>query len=184
MAKLQATRAAIWSRVSTDEQKTENQIPVLRSFAEARGFSVVVEYNIQGESAYSGNHRPHLEKAIEDARQGKFDVLLTWDLSRLSREGMEATLAVMRRFQEFGVRVISIQEPFTELPGIGELLVGIFAWKNREDSRLRSERVKAGLARRVAEGKPIGRQPGAKDAKRRKRSGYVARWERERDRAS
>lgn len=38
----------------------------------------------------------------------------------------------------------------------------------------------AGLERRRTEGKPVGRQPGAADKKLRRRSGYVARWERER----
>jgi hypothetical protein len=39
---------------------------------------------------------------------------------------------------------------------------------------------KAAMARRRAAGLPVGRQPGGKDVKPRKRSGYVARWERER----
>jgi len=40
----------------------------------------------------------------------------------------------------------------------------------------------AGLARRKAEGKPVGRRAGSKDRRPRKRSGYVARRERERAR--
>ena len=43
--------------------------------------------------------------------------------------------------------------------------------------------IKAGLARRKSEGKPVGRQPGAKDKTPRRRPGYVARWEREREAA-
>ena len=56
------------------------------------------------------------------------------------------------------------------------------AEQDAEDaSRLRSERTKAGLARKMREDpdfKP-GRQAGSKDKKPRKRSGYVARYERE-----
>jgi len=52
--------------------------------------------------------------------------------------------------------------------------------KAREDFRVRSEQVKAGLARRKAEGLPMGRRPGAKDARPRRKSGYLARWERQR----
>jgi DNA invertase Pin-like site-specific DNA recombinase len=47
-----------------------------------------------------------------------------------------------------------------------------------EESRRRSERVKAGLARRKAEGKLVGRRAGSQDRKLRRRSGYYARWER------
>jgi putative DNA-invertase from lambdoid prophage Rac len=49
-----------------------------------------------------------------------------------------------------------------------------------EESRRRSERTKAGLDRRRRQGLPVGRQPGSADKKPRRRSGYVARWERER----
>ncbi|MGH7922034.1 MAG: hypothetical protein ACREQM_19125 [Candidatus Dormibacteraceae bacterium] len=48
-------------------------------------------------------------------------------------------------------------------------------------SKRESERVRAALARRRAKGLPVGRQPGAKDESERKRSGYVARWERVRE---
>jgi len=56
----------------------------------------------------------------------------------------------------------------------------VMAWVARMESQRRSERVRAGLARRRAQGLPVGRQPGAKDTRPRKRSGYVARWERAR----
>lgn len=46
-------------------------------------------------------------------------------------------------------------------------------------SRLRSEQTKAGLERRRQAGLPVGRQPGAKDKRRRRRAGYVARYDRE-----
>ncbi len=50
-------------------------------------------------------------------------------------------------------------------------------WMALQESKRRSERIQAGLARRRAEGRPVGRQPGVKDRKPRKRSGYVAAWE-------
>jgi DNA invertase Pin-like site-specific DNA recombinase len=53
----------------------------------------------------------------------------------------------------------------------------------RESAR-RGERIKAGLARRSAEGKPVGRQPGSADKRPRRRSGYVASWEGGRRRAA
>jgi DNA invertase Pin-like site-specific DNA recombinase len=60
-----------------------------------------------------------------------------------------------------------------------ELLTSFFAWIAQQESARRSERVKAGLERRRKAGKPVGRQPGATDKRKRKRSGYVARWERD-----
>jgi DNA invertase Pin-like site-specific DNA recombinase len=59
------------------------------------------------------------------------------------------------------------------------VLVAFAGWMGQQESTRRSERIKAGLSRRRAEGKPVGRQPEAKDLSARKRSGYVARWEAE-----
>jgi DNA invertase Pin-like site-specific DNA recombinase len=104
-------------------------------------------------------------------------------LDRLSREGVAATLGLLRRFHAAGAPVWSLREPWTETadPAMAELLTSIYAWMARAESARRSERVRAGLERRRGEGLPVGRQPGAADRKPRKRSGYVARWERERD---
>jgi DNA invertase Pin-like site-specific DNA recombinase len=173
---------ALWCRVSTDEQTTDNQLTQLRQMAERRGWTVVTEY-VLTESAWNGKHRATLNRAMQSARLGEYDVLLVWALDRLSREGVEATLGILRRFRQHGVPVVSLQEPWTDTgdPHLAELLSSIFAWMAHAESERRSERTKAGLARRKAEGKPIGRLPGAKDKAPRKRSGYVKRWENERE---
>ena len=58
----------------------------------------------------------------------------------------------------------------SEAPGeLGELLYAIAGWVARMESQRRSERTKAGLARVVAQGKKLGRPPGSKDRRKRKR---------------
>ena len=175
--------AAIFARVSKkDVQDTANQLGQLRQWASGRGFEIVAEYVVE-ESAYTGAQRRQLEQVIRDGRRGRFRVLLVWALDRLSREGAEAILTLVRRLHEVGVRTLSYQEPWTEASGeMLELLLAIAGWQARVESQRKGERVKAALARRKAEGKPIGRQPGARDKRPRRRSGYVARWERERAR--
>lgn len=130
-------------------------------------------------SASKGNYRPLLDEALQDARHGQYDVLLVWALDRLSREGVEATLSLLRRFSDYGVSVWSLKESWTETadPRMAELLRSLYAWMAAEESRRRSERIRAGLERRKAQGLPVGRQPGAVDKSKRKRSGYVARYE-------
>jgi DNA invertase Pin-like site-specific DNA recombinase len=172
------TRVALWCRVSTSDgdQTTENQVVALRAEAARRGFEVAREYQVEA-SAFTGKHRPQLRVALEDARRGEFEVLLVWALDRLSREGPEATLAIMRQFHERGVQVLSQQETWTDGPReMQELLVAIVAWVARAESRRRSERVKAGNERRRAQGLPVGGKPGRKDKKPRKRSGYLQRY--------
>jgi DNA invertase Pin-like site-specific DNA recombinase len=80
--------------------------------------------------------------------------------------------------------VVSVKESWlTGAPEIQDVLVAFAGWMAQQESARRSERIRAGLARRKAQGKPVGRQPGAKDKGNRKRSGYLARWEREREHA-
>jgi DNA invertase Pin-like site-specific DNA recombinase len=166
-------RAALWARVSTVDQVAEDQLLPLRAEAARRGLEVVREIAMQ-ESAYLGRQRSQVERLLTESRT--FDVLVVWALDRLSREGIEKTLATLRRFRERGIRVVSLQEPWAEASGdAGELLMAVAAWVARMESQRRSERTKAGLARRKAQGLPVGRQPGAKDKGLRKVSGYYLR---------
>ena len=74
------------------------------------------------------------------------------------------------RLKTFGVKVISYQESWTEAPGeLAELLYALTGWVARMESQRRSERTRAGLARVVAQGKRLGRPPGSKDRRKRKR---------------
>ena len=134
------------------------------------------EYTAEA-SGGTGKHKPLLAEALEEARLGRYDVLLCWALDRLSREGIEAMLSLLRQFRDLGADVWSLQEPWTEVNGpTADLLGAILAWVAQQESPRRSERIKAGLARRRADGKPVGRQPATRDRKPRRRSGYVAAW--------
>lgn len=169
-------KVAIWLRVSTGEQTTQNQFPDLQAWAARRGWEVVKTYQVQ-ESAWRGAHQKALSEVYQDARLGRFDVLLVWALDRLSREGVAATLEIIQRLNSQQVKVWSLQEGWTEVEDSKQdLLVAITAWVAREESNRRSERTKAGMARARAEGKQIGRPMGSKDGKRRSRRGYIARY--------
>lgn len=173
------TRVAIWIRASDPSQHPENQLPDLQAWAAWRGWEVSKVYEVQ-ESAWKGAHLKALSEVYADARLGKFDILLVWSLDRVSREGVAATLEIIERLGRTGVKVLSLQESWTEVEGpMQELLLSIVAWVARMESNRRSERTKAGLVRARAEGKRIGRPPGSKDTKKRKRSGYFARYARD-----
>lgn len=181
-------KAAIWARVSTDDQHTENQLDQLRAWAERRGLEVVQEF-VTEDSAWQGSKPGNgkgaqFDKArnelINGARLGHYQVVLIWALDRLSRRGIEDTLATLRRLAECEADVWSLQEDWlrTSDPRMRELLVGFFGWMAQQESQRRSERIKAGLARRKAEGKQVGgRKPGSKDRRRRDTDGYSKAWE-------
>lgn len=169
-------RAAVWLRVSTGEQHAENQLPDLQAWAARRGWEAVKVYEVK-ESAWRGGHQKALSEVYQYARLGQFDFLLVWALDRLSREGVAATLEIIQRLGRHQVRVLSLQESWTEVEGpMQELLFSIVAWVAKMESKRRSERTKAGLARAQAQGKRLGRPAGAKDGKKRSRRGYLLRY--------
>ena len=70
MGKGKARRAAIYLRVSTDAQTTENQRHQLEAIAERRGWPVVKAYEDHAISgAKSRNGRPALDQMMKDVEQ-------------------------------------------------------------------------------------------------------------------
>jgi len=162
-------KAVIYSRTSTTQQVPRNQTMVLTQWARQRSFEVVAVYE-EEESAWKAGHQQALAQLLKDARKGRFSLVLVWALDRLSREGALAILRLVHTLAGYGVRVLSYQESWTEAPGeLAELLYALTGWVARMESQRRSERTKAGLARVKREGKRLGRPPGVKDSKRRKR---------------
>lgn len=162
-------KAALYLRVSTTEQSTDNQLKALEAWAKQRGFEVVAVYS-EKDSAWRNGHQAELKRLVADARLHKFDLVLVWALDRLSREGSAAVLNIINTLGTYRVKVLSYQESWTEAPGeLGELLFAIAGWGARMESQRRSERTKAGLARAVKNGKTLGRPYGSKDKKKRRR---------------
>ncbi len=160
-------KAALWLRVSTQEQETANQGAALSKLAAARDLEIARTFTVT-ESAYKGEHRAQLQELIKGAQQGQYQVVFIWALDRLSREGPLATLEAVDRLLRAGCTVVSLQEPWLEASGeLRDLLISLVAWIARWESARRSERTKAGLARAVAEGKPLGRPTGAGDKRKR-----------------
>ena len=162
-------KTVIYARVSTDEQDTDNQIAQLVSWAASRGWEVTETYK-ESESAWRNGHQRELVNLVADAKKRRFQAVLVWALDRLSREGALAILSLVQKLSACGVKVLSYQESWTEAPGeLAELLYALTGWVARMESQRRSERTKAGLARVKAQGKRLGRPPGSKDRRKRKR---------------
>jgi len=162
-------KVCIYSRVSTGQQDTTNQSVALSEWAEQRGFDVIQVYE-EEESAWKSGHQRELANLIADAGKRRFQAVLVWALDRLSREGALAILSLVQKLSAYGVKVLSYQESWTEAPGeLAELLYALTGWVARMESQRRSERTKAGLARVKAQGRRLGRPPGSKDKRRRKR---------------
>jgi putative DNA-invertase from lambdoid prophage Rac len=186
---VKGTRCAIWARTSTTDQETENQMAPLWDWARARGLDVVKLFEVQ-DSAYTAKNgkgsvfERQRQQLLEGVQQGDYEVILVWNLDRLSRRGITDTIDYVKRVWAAGGQVYSRNQSWLEemsgQPMLRELLIAIFAWLNQAESAKRSEAIRAGLARRAAEGKPVGRQPGAVDKRKRRTDAYHDREDRKR----
>src|ERR1700747_3423236 len=149
-------RIAIYSRVSTLKQDTENQLVQLREFAAKQGWDIVREYTDYESGGKAEG--AEFQQMFEDASRRKFDLVLFWALDRLSREGVLETLQHLNRLTSYGVGFRSYTEKFFDSwGGFKDAIIAIMATWAKQERVKRAERTRAGLARVRAAGKRLGR---------------------------
>ena len=148
-------RAALYMRVSTDEQSSENQRPELERLVRSRRWKVVARC-IETVSGVAKD-RPELDRLIELAHRGDVDVVAVWALDRLGRS-MVGVMHTVLQHEHTGVEIVSIREPWMDTSGpVRPLLVSIFAWVAEQERARLIERTRAGLDRARAKGVRLGR---------------------------
>jgi DNA invertase Pin-like site-specific DNA recombinase len=148
-------RAALYARVSSDQQTTDNQLLELRDYAERRGWTAV-EYIDQGLSG-AKDRRPALDRLIGDAKRRRVDVVVSWKLDRLGRN-LKHLITLLDELQAIGVAFVSLGEGIDATTAAGKLQMHILgAIAEFERGRI-VERVRAGLARARAQGTTLGRR--------------------------
>ena len=79
-------RIAFYTRVSTDQQTTENQRRELLAVAERNGWEVVTEFTDQGISGAKGrDQRPGYDALMKAVARREIDMVATWAVDRLGR---------------------------------------------------------------------------------------------------
>ena len=76
-------KAAIYTRVSTAEQKDELQRREIENYAARHGSEIAATYQDVASGAKAS--RPGLNRLLSDARARKLDTILVWKLARFGR---------------------------------------------------------------------------------------------------
>jgi DNA invertase Pin-like site-specific DNA recombinase len=152
-------RVALYCRVSTNDQTTDNQLLELRSYCAARGWTIGEEFVDEGISG-SATSRPALDRLLKAARRRQIDAVVTWKLDRLGRS-LQHLIALLDEITSLGVVFVSLGESIDLSTSAGRLqmhLLSAFAEFERERIR---ERVRLGISRARAQGKRLGRRRNA-----------------------
>ena len=150
-------RAAIYLRVSHDDQTTENQRLVLAKVAEHRGWPIVQTYEDQGISGTKGrDQRPAFDTMLKEAVRRQFDVLMVWSIDRLGRSVLHVANA-LAELDAAGVALYSDQQAIDSTTPMGRAMIQMASIFGEQERQIIRSRVLAGLDRVRQQGKKLGR---------------------------
>ena len=144
--------AAIYARYSSDLQREasiEDQNRICRERAAREGWSVYKYYSDHGISGAS-LIRPGIQKLLQDALEGRFDIIVTESLDRLSRD-QEDIAHIFKRISFAGGRIVTVSEG-----EINELHIGLKGTMGALYLKDLADKTRRGLRGRVEAGKSGG----------------------------
>jgi DNA invertase Pin-like site-specific DNA recombinase len=147
-------RVAVYTRVSTLEQRDEGQEHELKEYAKRRGWLVAGVYadKISGIK----NTRPELDRLLGDAKKRKFDCTLVWRIDRLGRS-VTHLLQVLETFKVLGIEFISLSEAIDTSTPTGMMVFTVLAAVAALERSILVERVRMGLENAKRRGVQLGR---------------------------
>ena len=158
-------RLVIYTRVSTGEQTTANQVDELAAWAERSGHTVVKVYEDKGISGSNGrDKRPAFDAMLKGAVRREFDMLAVWSSDRLGRS-LQHLIEVLQTIRETGIGLYIHTQALDTTTPAGRAMFGMLAVFGEFEREMIVARVNAGLARArqsgTKSGKAIGRPKGA-----------------------
>ena len=151
------TRVAAYARVSTDKDEQQNSLEAQKDY-----FNMLIRSNVtwefagvyydDGISGLTHKNRDGFNNMVEDALNGKIDLIITKSISRFARNTLDS-LEVLRKLKDKGVGVYFQKENINTLDGKGEFVLTLMASFAQEESRSISENVTWGKRKSYAKGK-------------------------------
>ena len=148
---------AIYVRVSTSGQTTDNQMIELTEVCERNKWNIVKVYNETVSGTKSVDDRQQLKQMLIDASRKKFSKVLVWSVCRLSRS-MNSLVSVLSQMKDIDVDIYSFQQGIDTSTTMGSSffhMVGIFA---ELENNIRKERQRIGIKRALENGAKFGRK--------------------------
>lgn len=133
---------AVYTRVSTEEQKTDLQLLDLNEYVTKRGYELYNRY----EDIVSGSttSRTQLDQLMQDAKHRKFDIVLVWKFDRFARS-LKMLVDSLASFQELGIDFISYKENIDTTTSMGRLIFHINSVYAEFEREIIRDRVIAGI---------------------------------------
>jgi DNA invertase Pin-like site-specific DNA recombinase len=140
-------RIALYTRVSTDQQTTENQRRELIAVAERNGWEIVAEFCDEGISGAKGrDQRPAYDALLKAIARRDIDAVASWSVDRLGRS-LQDLVTFLHEINAKGVDLYLHQQALDTSTPSGRAMFGMLSvFADFEREMIRS-RIMAGLAR-------------------------------------
>jgi DNA invertase Pin-like site-specific DNA recombinase len=170
-------RVALYCRVSLSNgsQTTENQRIRLVEYATKNNLT----YDIYEEEESTRKTRPVKQALLARLRKHDYDAVVVYKLDRWARSSTELIMDVSELVKK-GIGFISLSDNIDFSSASGKLHFAILSAFAEFERELIRERTMEGLRRAKLQGKHPGRPKGSKDTKTRRKSGYILREARKR----
>lgn len=150
-------KVAGYARVSTDSEEQyssyEAQVDYYSKYIKNNpAWEYVGIYTDEGISGTNMKNREGFNQMVDDALDGKIDLIVTKSVSRFARNTVDS-LSTIRKLKDAGVECYFEKENIHTFDSKGELLLTIMSSLAQEESRSLSENVTWGIRKRFADGK-------------------------------
>lgn len=168
--KIISNKVALYCRVSTGKQTTDNQKIRLIQYANDNN----LEFDLFEEVESTRNTRPIKQALLQKLRAKEYSQIIVFKLDRYARSSRELILEI-QELTDKGIGFVSVSDNLDFTNAVGRLHFQILSAFSEFERSLISERTKEGIIRAKSQGKTLGRPKGSKDSKPRPKSGYLMR---------
>ncbi len=150
-------RVVNYDRVSTDKEEQLNSLINQANYfndmiSGVKKWNHVGSYVDEGISGTQVFKRDDFLKMIEDARLGKFDMIVTKEISRFARNTIDS-IKYTQLLLNYGVIVFFVSDNINTINPDSEFRLTLMASMAQDEVRKLSERVKFGIRRSIKDGK-------------------------------
>lgn len=150
-------KVAVYVRVSTHDQTTENQRRELAEVAERAGWDVVAVYSDEGISGAKGrDKRPGFDALMKAVTRREVDMVAAWSVDRLGRS-MQHLVETLSAIRAAGADLYLHKQALDTTTPSGRAMFGMLSVFAEFEREMIVERVRAGMATAKAKGKAVGR---------------------------
>ncbi|MFI4004173.1 recombinase family protein [Clostridium perfringens] len=147
---------AIYCWVSTEEQSEngysiDEQERLLEEWCKKMGYVIYKCYSDRGISGKNIKDRPALKELLSDAKAGKFDMVISWKINRVSRK-LEDVLKIVNLLEKNNITFKSYSEPFETDTPAGRMQFQMMALIGEFERGTIAQNVKMGMIAKAKSG--------------------------------